>query len=306
MFTPERLFSVRLTVLAGSDLTALLAQTLPDMVFDLAVPAALTRMVRQALAAGAHVLSENPMANSLKEARGLLDAIAQASRLHPVMKNRRFLPGIRRVKALLGAGASGHLTAVHIDFFIGAHFGGLRDQMQHVLLLDMAIHTCNAVRFVSGCQSGGVYCHKSNPAGSWYAHGASADALFDLARGVTMTYRGSWYALVASTAWEAQWRLIGSMGTILWDGNEGVGGHPVAGDDGFFRPLTPLVVPPLTDPLIQGHSRVIADFLNAVETGQPALTDGRGKIHSLAMVFAAIASAEAGQRLPVTTGVPHV
>lgn len=49
-------------------------------------------------------------------------------------------------------------------------------------------------------------------------------------------------------------------------------------------------------PLTESHAGVIADFVTAVTTGQPALTDGRDTIHSLAMVFAAAA----GQRLPVT------
>lgn len=295
-----------LTVPVSSDLAAILARTQPDMVFDLVVPAARAQVVRQALVAGAHVLSEKPMANSLEEARGLLDAAAKAGRLHAVIQNRRFLPGIRRVKALLDSGVLGDLTALHIDFFVGAHFGGFRDRMEHVLPLDKAIHTFDAARFVSGRQPRAVYCRETNLAGSWYAHGASADALFDLEGGVTMTYRGSWCAEGANTAWEAQWRIIGTKGTLLWDGNAGFGGHLVAGDEGLFRPLTPLLMPPLSEPLIEGHAGVIADFLNAVETGQPALTDGRGNIHSLAMVFAAIAGAEAGQRLPVTLGGPHV
>ena len=54
-----------LSVPVGTDLAAMLAQTRPDMVFDLVVPAARDGVVRQALAAGAHVLSEKPMAHSL-------------------------------------------------------------------------------------------------------------------------------------------------------------------------------------------------------------------------------------------------
>jgi predicted dehydrogenase len=48
-----------------------------------------------------------------------------------------------------------------------------------------------------------------------------------------------------------------------------------------------------------GHASVIADFLDAVETGRPPETRSSDNIQSLAMVFAAIESARAGQRVPV-------
>ena len=43
------------------------------------------------------------------------------------------------------------------DFFLGVHFGGFRDKMQHVLLLDMAIHTFDAARFIIGQDAKDVY-----------------------------------------------------------------------------------------------------------------------------------------------------
>ena len=38
----------------------------------------------------------------------------------------------------------GALGILNSDFYIGAHFGGFRDEMASVLLLDMAIHTLDA------------------------------------------------------------------------------------------------------------------------------------------------------------------
>lgn len=283
----------------GSDLAAMLAAVQPDVVFDLVVPAARHAVVTQALAAGAHVLSEKPMANTLDEARSLIAAAQAAGRIHAVIQNRRYLPGIRRVQALLASGALGDLTQVHVDFFVGAHFGGFRDRMEHVLLLDMAIHTFDAARFLINDLPTGVYCRETNPKGSWYAHGASADALFDFVGGVTLTYRGSWCAEGANTAWESTWRIIGTKGTLLWDGNEGFSAHAVAGDEGFFRPLVPVDVPALPEPVIEGHAGVIADFIRAVASGSQPMTVGTDNIHSLAMVFAAIASAESGRHQPV-------
>lgn len=285
-----------LSVAAGTDLGAMLSAQTPDMVFDLVVPAARAGVVKTALAAGAHVLSEKPMANSLTEARDLIEAARAADRLHAVIQNRRFLPGIRRIKAALPL--IGDLTAVHVDFFIGAHFGGFREEMDHVLLLDMAIHTFDAARWIIDRAPIGVYAREMNPKGSWYKHGASADALFDFEGGVTMTYRGSWCAEGANTAWEATWRIIGTQGTILWDGNEGIAAHKVAGTEGFFRPLSPVEIPP-APPMVEGHAGVILDFLRAVESRSTPLTHGADNIRSLAMVFAAIESANRRQHVTI-------
>jgi predicted dehydrogenase len=284
-----------LTLATGSDLDAMLKAQKPDLVFDLVVPAARAKVVQTALAHGAHVLSEKPMANTLAEAETLIEAAQAADRLHAVIQNRRFLPGIRRIRAALPE--IGELTAVHVDFFIGAHFGGFREEMDHVLLLDMAIHTFDAARWIIDRQPTGVYAREMNPKGSWYAHGASADALFDFEGGVTMTYRGSWCAEGANTAWESTWRIIGTKGTILWDGNEGITCQRVTGSEGFFRPLEPVEIPP-APPMVEGHAGCILDFLRAVETRRPPLTHGADNIRSLAMVFAAIDSAN--QRRPVT------
>jgi predicted dehydrogenase len=280
----------------SADLPEMLAQLKPDLLFDLVVPPARVAVVEAGLAAGCHVLSEKPMANTLDEAKALVELAAKAGRIHAVIQNRRFLAGIRRVKALIEAGTLGDLTAVHVDFFIGAHFGGFRDAMDHVLLLDMAIHTFDAARYLIACKPVSVYCRETNPKGSWYAHGAAADALFDFEDGVAMTYRGSWCAEGANTAWEATWRIIGTKGTLLWDGNEGFDAHVVAGVEGFFRPLEAVEVPALAEPLIEGHGGVIADFVRAVMSGDTPLTIGSDNIQSLAMVAAAIESANAGEK----------
>jgi len=67
-------------VIFASDLGELLDRTRPDMVFDLVVPAARHAVVSTALAAGCHVLSEKPMAETLDQARDLNARAAAASR----------------------------------------------------------------------------------------------------------------------------------------------------------------------------------------------------------------------------------
>lgn len=284
---------------SGCDLEAMLSETSPDLVFDIVVPAARRNVVETAFAHGCHVLSEKPLAPSLAEARELIARSEQAGRLHGIVQNRRWLPGIRRARALLRSGELGELTAVHSDFFIGAHFGGFREEMAHVLLMDMAIHTFDAARYLTGLDATGVYCRETNPRGSWYATGASAEALFDMQQDVTFSYRGSWAAEGANTAWEANWRVIGTRGTLLWDGNEGFEAHRVTSDEGFLRPLEPVAVPELEEEIAEGHAGVLLDFVRAVQEGRAPLTPGTDNIKSLAMVLGAIESAESRTWTPI-------
>ncbi len=232
----------------GSDLDAVLTETAPDILFDIVIPAARRDVVATALRHGCHVLSEKPMAASLEAARELIELAGNAGRIHAIVQNRRFIAGIRRIRRFIESGAIGDLTAIHCDFFIGAHFGGFREEMEHVLLLDMAIHTFDAARFIADKTPLAVYCHEENPRGSWYTHGAAATAIFELADDVTFTYRGSWCAEGANTSWESEWRIIGTEGTLLWDGAEALSANRVAGSEGFFRPLAPIEIPDPADP----------------------------------------------------------
>ena len=290
-----------LSAATGTDLDTMLTQTKPDLLFDVVIPSARRDVVMTGLRHGCHVLTEKPMAASLAEARDLVAAAKSAGRIHAVVQNRRYVEGVRRIREMIESGVLGELTALHADFFIGAHFGGFREQMQDVLLLDMAIHTLDAARFMAGADPLAVYALESNPRGSWYAHGAAANAIFEFSDDVLFTYRGSWVAEGGTTSWESQWRIVGTTGTLLWDGAERFEARAVAGDSGFLRPLRDVAVPPPPRPAqTHGHASVIAEFLDAIETGRVPETAGSDNIKSLAMVFAAIESARTRQRVLIT------
>ena len=284
----------------GTSLDAMLTATKADLVFDVVIPAARRDVVLTALKHGCHVLTEKPMATSLDEARELIAAAKRAGRIHAVVQNRRYIEGVRRIRRLLAEGTLGELTALHADFFIGAHFGGFRDAMEHPLLLDMAIHTFDAARFMSGADPLAVYSLETNPRGSWYAQGAAANGIFEFSDDIVFTYRGSWAAEGATTSWESQWRVIGTKGTLLWDGAESYVARIVDGDSGFLRPLKDVAISPAPHPSqTHGHASVLAEFVDAVESGRTPETVGSDNIKSLAMVFSAIDSARLHQRVSI-------
>jgi predicted dehydrogenase len=289
-----------LDAVIGDSLDAVLDATRPDLLFDVVIPGARNDVVTTGLRHNCHVLSEKPMAASTAQGAAMIEAAAKAGRVHAIVQNRRFISGVRRIRRLLESGTLGDLTALHCDFFIGAHFGGFREEMDHVLLLDMAIHTLDAARFMSAKAPKAVYCLETNPRNSWYRHGAAANAIFEFDDDVVFNYRGSWVAEGANTSWESAWRIIGTKGTLLWDGGENFEARVVAGDSGLLRDSEAIEVPAPADiDQTHGHASVIADFLAAIENGHPPETASNDNIKSLAMVLAAIESARTGRRIPI-------
>jgi predicted dehydrogenase len=288
------------SAVVGTDLRQVLKQTQPDIVFDCTVPEAHASVALEAFRHGCQVLGEKPLADSMAAARRMVRAAAKAGRTHAVMQNRRYLPEIRVVRDLIASERLGPLTTLSSDFFIGAHFGGFREQMQHVLLLDMAIHTFDAARLLCGGDPVSVYCKEWNPAGSWYAHGASAIAVFTMSNGVIYTYRGSWCSEGLRTSWESAWHGIGTQGSFRWDGYRNLQAQAVKSVGHPFSTVEDLPAPAFTDatgPI--GHGGQIRDFLDCLRDGRTPETVSRDNIKSLAMVFAAIRSAATGREVKV-------
>ncbi len=284
--------------LVSDDLADTLQRVRPDVVFNCTVPEAHTEVTLTALAHGAHVLGEKPLADNMADARRMVAAAQEADLLFAVIQNRRYDENLRRLRAFLESGAIGQLTTVNSDFYLGVHFGGFRDHMAHVLLSDMAIHSFDAARYLSGAEPRSVYCHEWNPAGSWYDRDASAVAIFEMSEGLVYTYRGSWCSEGLNTAWECDWRIVGTRGSALWDGAEGIRAQVVAVDEGSRRPLRDLMADVPVAPAQTGsHGGLIRDFLRAVREGGSVETVASDNIRSLAMVHAAIESAE--RKMPV-------
>ena len=284
----------------GTDLSSVIDQTHPNCVFDCTIPEAHHVVTLTALAHGAHVLGEKPLADSMAHAREMIDAAAKAGKIYAVIQNRRYMPIIRQYRDLVQSGQIGDLTTLNSDFYIGAHFGGFRDRMEHVLLLDMAIHSFDQARLICGLDPVSVFCKEWNPNGSWYDHDASAICIFTMQGGAIYTYRGSWCAEGMNTSWECEWRAVGSRGTALWDGRGTIAATVASGDEGFFRPQAELVAPPVREPLKDGgHQGLIREFVDCIRNGGTPETIASDNVKSLAMVFAAIESAESGREVEV-------
>jgi predicted dehydrogenase len=288
-------------VVVGNSLKEVLVSAKPNVVFDVAVPQARRELVMTAFEHGCDVLTEKPMASTLEDARALVVAAREQGRIHAVVQNRRYLANVRRIRHFLDSQVLGKPTSIHCDFFLAPHFSGFRENMDHVLLVDMAIHTFDAARYMANATPESVYCMEWEPPNSWYQSGSSAAALFKLEGGIVFNYRGSWCADGFKTSWESNWRIVCERGSLIWDGFGDLRAEKAtATRDGIFDTPESVEIAPLqAEARVGGHQGVITDFVAAVQTRDDPETAGSDNIKSLAMVFAAVESAKTGKHVEI-------
>jgi predicted dehydrogenase len=282
-------------VAVADDLEVALNLTRPDFVVDAAIPEAHHEITRMCLSRGVAVLGEKPLAATLEEARDLVAWSERTSTLFMVSQNRRYNAGLATFRDLI-AGQLGGIGQLNAEFYRAPHFGGFREEMDSPLLVDMAIHTFDAARYLSGADPVSVSCTEFNPPWSWYRGAASAVAEFELAGGIRFTYQGSWCAAGQPTSWDSSWRAIGSAGTATWDGTANPTAEVTAPAPGGA--LT-VVEPALVALPGEGIAGALLDFVDALRSGRTPMSDCRENIKSLAMVTSALDSSRTGRRVAV-------
>jgi len=99
-----------------TDLDDALARDDVDIYFDAQLTQAREKAVRAAIAAGKHVYTEKPLAESVQTALELANAAAQAGVKHGVVQDKLFLPGLRKLKRLVDGGFFGRILSVRGEF----------------------------------------------------------------------------------------------------------------------------------------------------------------------------------------------
>jgi len=287
-------------VIISTNLQEAIKETKPDAVFNCTVPEAHYEITMLALKEGCNVLGEKPLADTLDHAKKMVDEAKKRKKIFAVIQNRRYYNYIHGVRKFIASNKIGNITTVNSEFYIGAHFGGFRDKMEHVLLLDMAIHTFDMARFLTNSDPVSVYCYEWNPSSSWYKQDASANAIFEMTDGIVYTYLGSWCAEGMNTTWAGNWRFIGEKGSAIWDGMEKFAAQKVIGQTGFIRKTKDLHIKfPIRKDENEGHSGLIREFIHCLKTGRKPMTSADDNIKSLAMVLGAIESAKKRKEIKI-------
>jgi len=275
-------------IVVGTSIGAVAAATGAHAVVNVTVPVAHHPVNVEAMFAGLPVLCEKPAAPTVAQALSLAASAEASGQLLMISQSRRYFNSLTQLKAV--AGELGDIGVISTEFFKAPHFGGFREEMDHVLLLDMAIHPFDAVRHLTGQDPVSVYCEEFNPSWSWFQADAAATAIFEFAGGLRYVYSGSWCADGAETSWNGSWRVNGARGTALWDGDNAPTAEGIEG--------AALEVP-ASDGGPEEIAGSLAEFVAAVRSGEVPDGEIHSNVHSLAMVEAAVQSAGTGQRVRI-------
>ena len=186
-----------------------------DAVINVTPPQFHREVTVMALEAGLPVLQEKPLAGTLEDARAIAAAADETGVLCSVAQNYRYRPLTQTLKRVLDSGELGAVGSVAVEFFKGPHFGGFREQMPHPLIVDMAIHHFDLMRFFLDSDAKTMQARSWNPTWSWFAGHASASAQIGFADGVQVAYTGSWCSQALETSWNANWRFECERGVLL-------------------------------------------------------------------------------------------
>jgi predicted dehydrogenase len=275
-----------------------LAAVAADGVIDVTPPAFHRDVSTTALTAGRPVLSEKPLANTMADAAAIVQKANETGVLHMVAQNYRYHEPMQTLKHVLASGEFGRVASVTVEFFKGLHVGGFRQEMAYPLIIDMAIHHFDLMRFLLDSDPVSVFGRSWNPPWSWFKGDASASVSLEFANGVVVAYNGSWVSTGRETPWNAHWRFECEGGIITLredrvftqarsDELVSQGGY-----SHFKEGKIVEVVPVELDYLAQDY--LLQEFYEAVTQGKPATTTCQDNIKSLGIVFDVIQSCETG------------
>src|SRR5262249_53378512 len=99
-----------------TDLDAALSRDDVEVYFDAQLTLAREKAIRAAIAAGRHVFTEKPLAESAETALDLARAARDAGVRHGVVQDKLFLPGLLKLKRLIDGGFFGRILSVRGEF----------------------------------------------------------------------------------------------------------------------------------------------------------------------------------------------
>jgi predicted dehydrogenase len=99
-----------------TDLTEALADDTASIYFDAQVTSARKDAILQAIAAGKHIYTEKPIANTVADGLELVEAAAAAGVINGVVHDKLYLPGLLKLKRLIDSGFFGRILSVRGEF----------------------------------------------------------------------------------------------------------------------------------------------------------------------------------------------
>jgi predicted dehydrogenase len=235
---------------------------------------------------GLDVLTEKPLADTMRNAKVMVEAARKARRKLMVSQNYRFQRWARTARRTVEKKKHGDLDHLSIKFFRALRSRtGFRQKMEHLLLVDMSIHHFDLIRYVLGADPVKIYARTWNPKWSWSKGDVAAAVIIEMKNGVTVVYDANWVGTERQNTWNGDWVFQFERGRlalrddVLYEAKVGKEEKPVR-----------LAAMPC-----QNQEYSLLEFRRALRENRQPEASGKDNLSSLAMVFAAIESSKRGR-----------
>lgn len=245
-------------------------------------------LVRAALQAGKHVLSQKPFVLDLKTGERLCDLAEKHQVKLAVNQNGRWSPHMAYMREAVRAGLIGEVMSVHC----GVHWnhtwvqGTPFEQIYDLIFYDFAIHWFDFLASIIGNKATRVQASNSFAVGQTLKVPMLAQALVEFTGGQ------------ASLLFDAHIQH-GSLDTAFVGGSKG--SLRSSGPDLGQQTVTLHTAKGIAQPVLQGKwfndgfAGTMGELLCAIEQKRAPLNNARDNLQSLALCFAAIAAAHTGK-----------
>jgi predicted dehydrogenase len=259
-------------------------------VVDLALhPAPRLPLMRRALEAGKHVLSQKPFVTDLEEGRRLVELAASRGLRLAVNQNGRWAPYFSYLRQAVRQGLLGEIVScdMHLAWDHSWIQGTGFEKIHHVVLYDFGIHWFDIVSCIFGDRAPErVHAEVWRVPGQQVAPPLGADARIGYAGGqATLAFRAATrFSPLESTV------VIGTKGTFRSSG-------PVCANDRVSlttaegRAEIPLEGAWFDD----GFAGAMGELLCAIEENREPENSARDNLRGLELCLAAMASADSGE-----------
>ncbi len=259
-----------------------------DALLCIVPPAHHEAVIFAGIAAGLHVLSEKPIADTPEAARRILARAEESDRVFMISQKARFHPWVRTFREIVGGGGLGRMS--HVTHYFRAPYyswGAFRHKMDDPLYLEMSIHHFDLLRALLGCDPVHVWATSWNTPYSTFRGDTTGLAHFTMDDGLPVSYHADAIASGDMTDWYGEIRAVGETGTLMMVYPELFIARK--GADHSDRTAPREAVMEVSNPQ-QGQAAALREFVAAIAEGRQPESAGHENIKSLAMVFGAIDS----------------
>ncbi|MEO2096515.1 MAG: Gfo/Idh/MocA family oxidoreductase [Brachybacterium sp.] len=281
-------------VAVGADGVDLALELGADLIVNPTVPVAHHPVTVKALHAGIPVLGEKPVTETLPEAISLLAHAELTGVPFMVSQSRRFFRQVRQLRSFVAAHGPTVMTSAFFSLF--TEMEGFRRTQDHPLLRDMGIHAFDTARYILDADPVAVTARGTRPEWSVYQHDATVSATFEMSDGSLFAYHGTWNARGLPTWWNSEWRIGAQHGSATWDGT----GTPIVGtEDEEETARLQAAIDAETAPEPDQIAASLVECVSALREGRTPMCEIHENVLSFAMVEAAVAAVERGERVEV-------